>query len=107
MSRVIKATPTSTSGVEVSSEYAKMYGDSNNLFYTDSTGTYIVGNVSIHAQPDQIKIGSLFNFPKAYEMMVPSTVVSPRSMLIPSTSMEGFKTVADIVGTFLSELPAL
>ena len=107
MPRVIKSGVESTAGVVVSDNTVKMYGDKNNLFYTDETGVYIVGPVSITAQPENIKIASMFNFPTAYEMMVPSTVVTPRSMLVPSQGMEGFANISSIVAKLFSELPGI
>lgn len=104
MARTIRVTGESAAGVEVSEGSVKAYSANENLIYVDSTGVYIAGNMSILTEPNNIRISSLFKFPTAYQMMLPSTTVSPQPQLIPSAGVEGFASLAADVARFLSEL---
>lgn len=104
MKRVLKVTPTTDAGVEVTEQSAKLSGNSENFIYTDDSGIYCVGPVSFLSEPENMRIAGMFRFPTAYEMAIPSTAVSPRPMLIPDPPIEGFTTLAEAVAEFLSEL---
>lgn len=104
MKRVLKVTPTTDAGIEVTEQSARLSGNSENFVYADDSGVYCVGPVSFLSEPDNMRIAGMFRFPTAYEMTIPSTVVSPRPMLIPDPPIEGFTNLAEAVADFISEL---
>jgi hypothetical protein len=81
-----------------------MSGNRENFFYADESGAYVVGNTSFLAEPQNIRFAGMFRFLTAYEMMIPSTVVTPRPMLYPESPVEGFSSLAESVAEFISEL---
>jgi hypothetical protein len=102
--RVIKASRDAMAGLEVSENAARLSGGRESLFYVDQSGCYIVGNVSIHAGPENIRIGSGYTFPTAYEAQLPSTAVNPQPMLIANSPVEGFSEFANATAELLGEL---
>lgn len=104
MKRVLKVSPTTDAGIEVTEKSARLSGNNENFVYTDESGVYCVGPVSFLSEPQNMKIAGMFRFPTAYEMSIPSTAVSPMPMLIPDPPIEGFTSLANAVAEFISEL---
>lgn len=104
MRRIIKVTPTTDAGLEVTEQSSRLSGDRENFLYVDESGIYCVGNISFLAEPQNMRIAGLFKFPTAYEMAIPSTATTPRPMLIPDPPIEGFASLASAVTEFISEL---
>ena len=104
MKRVLKVTPTTDAGIEVTENSSRISGNRENFVYIDESGVYCVGPVSFLSEPQNMRIAGLFRFPTAYEMAIPSTVTTPRPMLIPDPPVEGFASLASAVAEFISEL---
>jgi hypothetical protein len=104
MKRVLKASADSLAGLEVTENASRLNGSKESFFYTDESGCYIVGNISILAEPQNIRIAGGYTFPKAYEAQLPSTVVNPQPILVSQSPVEGFTDFASEVAKLLGEL---
>jgi hypothetical protein len=104
MKRIIKASDESTAGLEVGEGAVRLSGDRTSFFYSDPSGVYLVGNVSILAEPQNIRIASNYVFPTAYKGQIPSTLASPQAIFIEDSPVEGFTELADSVTALLGEL---
>jgi hypothetical protein len=102
--RIIKVSPDALTGVEIDENSARMSGSRDTFFYTDESGCYIVGNISILAEPQNIRIAGSYTFPTAYEAQLPSTAVNPTPILIAHSPVEGFSDFASQVSDLLGEL---
>jgi len=104
MRRIIKAARDAEAGAEITRFSSRLSGSRNSFFYTDESGCYIVGPVSILAEPQDIRIAAAWTLPTAYEAALPSTSVTPRPILTPSSPVEGFAELAAEVSRLLGEL---
>lgn len=104
MKRVLKVTPTTDAGIEITENSSKISGDRDNFLYVDDSGVYCVGPVSFLSEPQNMRVAGMFRFPTAYEMAIPSTVTTPRPMLIADPPVEGFSNLASAAAKFISEL---
>jgi hypothetical protein len=102
--RIIKASEDALAGLEVRQDAARLNGSNESFFYTDESGCYIGGNISIRANPENIRIATGYTFPTAYEAQLPSTVVNPQPMLIANSPVEGFANFAAEVSRLLGQL---
>lgn len=104
MRRIIKASDESTAGLEVGEASVRLSGDRTSFFYSDASGVYLVGNVSILAEPQNVRIGANYIFPTAYKGQIPSTLASPQAIFVEDSPVEGFTELADSVTSLLAEL---
>lgn len=102
--RVIKASQDALAGIEVDESAIRMNGSNESFFYVDESGCYISGNISIRANPENIRIATGYTFPTAYQAKLPSTAVNPQPMLISNSPVAGFASFASEVTDLLSEL---
>jgi hypothetical protein len=102
--RVIKASQDALAGLEIGENAVRLSGNRENLLYVDESGCYIVGNVSILAEPENVRIGSGLTFPPAYKAQLPSTAVNPQPILIANSPIQGFTDFASEVADLLGEL---
>ncbi len=102
--RVIKASSEALAGLEIGENAVRLSGNRENLFYADESGCYIIGSVSILAEPQNIRIGSGFTLPTAYQAQLPSTTVNPQPILIANSPVQGFADFAGEVATLLGQL---
>ena len=102
--RVIKASPDALAGLEVQENAVRLSGSNENLFYSDESGCYIVGPISIKTNPENIRIGTGYTFPTAYQAVLPSTAVNPQPILIANSPIEGFSDFAGEVAELLGQL---
>ena len=102
--RVIKATPDALAGLEVQEEASKLSGSNESFFYTDESGCYIVGPISIRTDPENIRIATGYTFQPAYRAQIPSTCSTPQPTLIANNPVEGFAAFASEVAELLEEL---
>ena len=102
--RVIKATPSSDPGLEVGESAVRLSGGRESFVYADSSGVYLVGNLSLLAEPQNIRIAGSYTFPTAYRAALPSTMVNPQPILESNSPVEGFGDLATEVARLLGEL---
>jgi len=102
--RVVKASPDAEPGLEVGENAARLSGSRNSFFFADDSGCYLVGNLSFLAEPQNMRIASMYTFPTAYRAALPSTTYNPRPMLTPNPPVEGFTSLATEVARLLGEL---
>ena len=102
--RVIKVADDAEAGLEVTTNATRLAGSRENFFFADQDGLFLVGSLSILTQPENIRIGTSFVFPTAYEAMLPSTTVNPQPMLIADLPVTGFASLASEVARLLAEI---
>lgn len=102
--RVFKADPTSEAGLEIGRNAVRLSGSREAFLYVEGNGVYLVGPVSILAQPENIRIGGSWTLPPAYKAALPSTAVNPQPILEANSPVEGFTSVAEEVARLLGEL---
>jgi hypothetical protein len=102
--RVLKAVPSSQAGIEIGESSVRVSGGRESFVYAETDGLYLVGKLSILAQPEDIRIGASWTLPTAYEAALPSTAVNPQPILVPNSPVEGFSSVAEEVARLLGEL---
>lgn len=102
--RVFKSSPDSMAGLVIEEQFAQLNGNNENFFYADESGCYIRGPMSIHSDPDQIRINTTFTFPAAYKAMLPSTAVNPTPLLEVNSPIQGFSDFANEVADLLGQL---
>ncbi len=102
--RVIKATPEAEAAVEVGERACRMLGSPGAGFYTDESGAYIIGAISLLAQPEQIRVGGAFTFPRGNDARLPSTAVNPQPILLDNSPVAGFSDLVTQVADLLGEL---
>lgn len=104
MIRYIKTSEASQAGLEVGENAIRLSGSRESFFYSDASGCYIIGPVSILAEPNNIRVGSKYLFPTAYQGVIPSTLASPQPIFIESSPVQGFSSLAEEVASLLSDL---
>ncbi len=102
--RVIKVSADALAGLEVSEDAAKLSGSNESFFYADESGCYIGGNISIRANPENIRIATGYTFPTTYQAQLPSTAVNPQAILMVNSPVEGFAAFAEEVASLLGDL---
>lgn len=104
MRRFIKASDDSPAGIEVGENAIRVSGNRENFFYADASGVYLVGPISLLAEPQNIRIGSKYVLPTAYRGVIPSTLASPQPMFVENSPVEGFADLAEEVASLLGDL---
>jgi hypothetical protein len=104
MIRYIKASDASQAGLEVGENAIRLSGGREAFFYSDASGCYIVGSISLLAEPNNIRVGSKYLFPTAYQGVIPSTLASPQPIFIENSPVQGFADLAEEVESLLSDL---
>jgi len=102
--RVIKAHRDALAGLEVGRNSTKLSGNRENFFYSDESGCYVVGPISLLAEPQNIRIGGCYTFLPAYKSQLPSTAVNPTPTFEAHSPTEGFQSLATEVARLLGEL---
>ncbi len=102
--RVFKAYPDADAGLEIGRNAVRLSGGRESLIYIEANGVYIVGPMSILAQPENIRIGASWTLPPAYKAALPSTAVNPQPILEANSPVEGFSSLAEEVASLLGEL---
>lgn len=102
--RVVKVSDEATAGLVVNEQAAKLSGDRDNFIHLCSDGVSIVGNISLLAEPENIRIGSVWVLPRGYEAMLPSTAVNPQPILVLNNPAEGITSLVEEVAQLLAEL---
>ena len=102
--RVLKATPDALAGLEIQDEAVKLSGSNESFFYSDESGCYIVGPISIRTDPENIRIATGYTFQPAYKAQLPSTCATPQPVLVANSPVEGFAAFASEVSELLGEL---
>jgi hypothetical protein len=103
MRRIMKASPESESGVEVTEQSVRVSGSRNNLLYVDESGVWIAGPISILAETQNIRVSTGFTLARPYDLMIPSTAVSPSPAIIPDSPVAGFASFAEEVARLLAQ----
>jgi len=87
-----KVSPDASSALEIGRDWVSMNGpDPKNFLSIGSGGISLGGNVNFQSMPNQIKVGGLSSFNIWPLLMVPSTLVTPFPVLIPSLPLDTFK----------------
>jgi len=102
--RILKASSDSLAGLELNENSSRLAGSNESFFYTDDSGCYIVGNISIRANPENIRIGTSYTLPTAYKAQLPSTAVNPQPILVANSPVSGFTSFAQEVADLLGQL---
>lgn len=104
MRRIIKASDDSFAGLEVTEESIRLSGSRDSLIYSDSNGISFVGNLSILTEPQNIRIATTFRLQTAYKLQLPSTTMNPTPVLVASSPISGFSSIAEEAARLYGEL---
>ena len=63
--KVFKFRPSAQAGLEVAANSVRLSGSRESFIYADESGVYIVGNMSILAEPQNIRVAGGYTFPTA------------------------------------------
>ena len=102
--RIIKSSPDAQAGLEVGEQAVRLLGSRETGLYMDPSGVYVIGNISLLAQPENIRVAGSYTFPSANKARLPSTAVNPQPILVDNSPVEGFSDLASQVAELLGRL---
>lgn len=80
--KTLKSTPDSKAGVVVSTNTVRTSVSEDNGILVDEKGVTINGPISIVSNTSQIRTAGLWTFNDVFQLMIPSTLATPRPTLM-------------------------
>ena len=98
--RAWKATREAESGFFLDIDKVIMAGDNKHFLAADKNGVTIKGQLSIVAMSNEVRTGGLFIGPGEFSEMIPSTIVTPLPLKVPSIPTTAITNILQDVAFF-------